>query len=336
MRSKLTFSCLFDFLSLLEFDSHYIYITGGNYVNYLSTADTCFVDLPGYNFAPHYMSVDDTEGGQLRLHYLDEGPKDGEIILMLHGEPSWSFLYRKMITPLTSAGYRIIAPDLIGFGRSDKPTQRQDYTYQRHVDWVRAVLFELKLTEVTLVCQDWGGLIGLRLLAEHPEIFARALAANTMLPTGDHAPGEAFMKWTAFSQEVAVFPVSGIIKGATVTALSPEVLAAYNAPYPDESYKEGVRQFPLLVPVTPNDPASEKNREAWKILQTWDKPFITAFSDSDPVTAGGDKIMQKLIPGCRKQNHTTIVKGGHFLQEDQGEALAQVLLEFIRANPLNQ
>jgi len=303
-------------------------------VKYLRTPDTCFAKLSGYDFAPHYMSVDDSEGGQLRLHYLDEGPTDGEIILMLHGEPSWSYLYRKMIPIATAAGYRVIAPDLIGFGRSDKPTLRSDYTYQRHVDWIRAVLFELKLSNVTLVCQDWGGLIGLRLLAEHPELFSRALAANTMLPTGDHAAGEAFLKWKTFSQEVEVFPVAGIIKGATVSELSPEVIAAYNAPFPEERYKEGVRQFPLLVPVTPDDPASEANRAAWGSLQKMTKPFLTAFSDSDPVTAGGDKFMQKLIPGAQNQNHTTIINGGHFLQEDQGEELASVLVQFMQANPI--
>ena len=303
-------------------------------MKYLRTPDTCFTKLSAYDFTPHYLSIDDSEGGQLRLHYLDEGPPDGEIIIMLHGEPSWSYLYRKMIPVATAAGYRVIAPDLIGFGRSDKPTLRSDYTYQRHVDWIREVLFKLKLNNITLVCQDWGGLIGLRLLAEHPELFSRALAANTMLPTGDQAPSEAFLKWKAFSQEVEVFPVAGIIKGATVTDLSPEVLGAYNAPFPDESYKAGVCQFPLLVPVTPDDPASAANRAAWLRLQEFTKPFLTAFSDSDPVTAGGDTFMQKRIPGTQGQNHTTIINGGHFLQEDQGEALASVLVQFMQANPL--
>lgn len=267
------------------------------------------------------------------MHYLDEGPKDGEVVLMLHGEPSWSFLYRKMVGPVVAAGYRVIAPDLIGFGKSDKPSKREDYSYQRHLDWVRNVITQLDLQGITLMCQDWGGLLGLRLVAEHPDKFARVCAANTMLPTGDHAPSEAFFKWKEFSQTVPSFPAGGIIKGATTTDLDPAVVDAYNAPYPDESYKEGARQFPTLVPVTPDDPASEANRAAWKVLQTWDKPFLTAFSDSDPVTAGGDKLMQKLIPGCTGQNHTTIFNGGHFLQEDQGEALAQVLIEFIQTNP---
>jgi len=303
-------------------------------LQFLTTPEHCFQQIPDFHYPPHYLQVNDNEGGSLKLHYIDEGPKDGDIVLMLHGEPSWAYLYRKMIGPVTEAGYRVIAPDLIGFGKSDKPTERSDYTYQRHLDWVRQIIIQLDLKDITLVCQDWGGLLGLRLVAEHTDLFARVLAANTMLPTGDHSASEAFLKWQTFSQQVEVFPVAGIIKGATVIPLSPEVMAAYDAPFPDETYKAGVRQFPLLVPTTPDDPASEANRRAWKTLQQFTKPFITSFSDSDPVTAGGDKILQKLIPGCQGQAHTTIEKGGHFLQEDQGEQLAQVLLDFISANAL--
>ena len=302
----------------------------------LRTPDACFDNLPDYNFAPHYVIVDDFEGGTLRMHYLDEGPKDGEVVWMQHGEPSWSFLYRKMIKPLTEAGYRVIVPDLVGFGRSDKPSQREDYTYQRHMDWLQQLLDQLQLRDITLVCQDWGGLLGLRMVGEQPERFARVVAANTMLPTGDHPPGEAFAKWKSFSQEVEIFPTAGIIKGATVLPFSQQVYDAYDAPYPDESFKEGARQFPILVPTTPDNPASEANRLAWKSLMTFEKPFLCAFSDSDPVTAGGDKIMRKLIPGCNGQAHTTIEQGGHFLQEDQGEALAQVILTFLHDNPLDQ
>jgi haloalkane dehalogenase len=303
-------------------------------LEFLTTPEHCFEQIADFHYSPNFLQVDDTEGGSLKLHYIDEGPKDGNVVLMLHGEPSWSYLYRKMIDPVVAAGYRVIAPDLIGFGKSDKPTERNDYTFQRHLDWVRQVIIQLNLQDITLVCQDWGGLLGLRLVAEHTDLFARVLAANTMLPTGDHAPSEAFLQWQTFSQQVDVFPVAGIIKGATVTPLSSEVLAAYDAPFPDETYKAGVRQFPLLVPTTPEDPASEANRRAWQTLQKFTKPFITAFSDSDPVTAGGDKIMQKLIPGCQGQAHTTIEQGGHFLQEDQGEQLAEVLLSFMNANPL--
>jgi haloalkane dehalogenase len=303
-------------------------------LHFLTTPEQCFKQIVDFPYPPNFLHVDDNEGGLLNLHYIDEGSKDANVVLMLHGEPSWAYLYRKMISPVVAAGYRVIAPDLIGFGKSDKPTERSDYTYQRHLDWVRQVIIQLNLKNITLICQDWGGLLGLRLVAEHPDLFARVLAANTMLPTGDHTPSQAFVDWQTFSQQVDVFPVAGIIKGATVTPLSAEVLAAYDAPFPDETYKAGVRQFPLLVPTTPDDPASEANRLAWQTLQQFSKPFITAFSDLDPVTAGGDKIMQKLIPGCKGQAHTTIVKGGHFLQEDQGEQLAEVLLTFMHKNPL--
>ncbi|MFQ3190075.1 MAG: haloalkane dehalogenase [Paraglaciecola sp.] len=303
-------------------------------LQFLTTPEHCFEQITDFRYAAHFLHVADNEDGLLKLHYVDEGPRDANVVLMLHGEPSWAYLYRKMIDPVVAAGYRVIAPDLIGFGKSDKPTERSDYTYQRHLDWVRQVIIQLDLKDITLVCQDWGGLLGLRLVAEHPDLFSRVLAANTMLPTGDHGANEAFLNWQTFSQEVEVFPVAGIIKGATVTPLSPEVLAAYNAPFPDETYKAGVRQFPLLVPTSPDDPASEANRLAWQTLQKFNKPFITAFSDSDPVTAGGDKIMQKLIPGCQGQAHITIKQGGHFLQEDQGKQLAEVLLTFMNANPL--
>jgi len=301
-------------------------------MKFLRTDDSCFDNLPDYAFSPNYLMVDDFEGGQLRVHYLDEGPKDAAPILLMHGEPSWCFLYRKMIPLLTAAGHRVIVPDLIGFGRSDKPSNRLDYTYQRHVDWMSSVLQQLQLKDITLVCQDWGGLIGLRLAAEHSDNFSGIVAANTMLPTGDHDPGEAFKNWQKFSQETPEFNAGKIIKGGTTTELSAAVISAYNAPYPDESYKEGARQFPLLVPISPDDPAAEKNRAAWKVLSQWQKPFLTAFSDTDPITKGGDKLMQKLIPGTAGQQHTTIVNGGHFLQEDQGEKLAEVVVNFVKSN----
>lgn len=296
----------------------------------LRTPDERFADLPGFAFAPHYLTVGDSEGGELRLHYVDEGVKTAPVVLMLHGEPSWSFLYRKMIPIIVSAGYRAVAPDLIGFGRSDKPAQRGDYTYQRHVDWVRQAIIRLELTDITLVCQDWGGLIGLRLVGEHPEKFARVVAANTMLPTGDHHPGEAFMKWQKHSQRIPEFSAGLIVQGATATELPPEVVAAYDAPFPDESYKAGARQFPMLVPIRPDDPASAANRKAWESLRQFRKPFLTAFSDKDAVTAAGAPVLRKLIPGCEGQPHTTIENGGHFLQEDQGEKLAKVVVDFMK------
>jgi haloalkane dehalogenase len=250
---------------------------------------------------------------------------------MLHGEPSWSYLYRKMIPILVRAGYRAIAPDLIGFGRSDKPAQRSDYTYQRHVDWTRSVLTQLELTEISLVCQDWGGLIGLRLVGEHPDRFACVVAANTGLPTGDQHPGDAFLRWQEFSQRTPVFAAGAIIERSCVTPLAPEVVAAYDAPFPDETYKEGARQFPMLVPTSPDDPAAPANRGAWAALTQFRKPFLTAFSDKDPITRAAAPVLRKLIPGCEGQPHTTIENGGHFLQEDQGEALARVVVSFMRA-----
>lgn len=299
----------------------------------LRTPDECFENLPGFEFEPHYLQMDDTEGGELRVHYLDEGPGDtGETVLMLHGEPSWCYLYRKMIPPVSAAGHRVIAPDLPGFGRSDKPARREDYTYQRHLDWMQDLLDQLELNNITLVCQDWGGLIGLRLVAANPERFARVVAANTMLPNGEHHPGDAFLKWRQFSQDTPAFPVGKIVQSGSATELPEEVIAAYDAPFPDESYKEGARQFPVLVPITPDDPAAEPNKRAWEKLMAWDKPFLTAFSDKDPITGGGEKVLQKLIPGAADQPHTTIENGGHFLQEDQGEALADVTLNFIQSS----
>lgn len=296
----------------------------------LRTPDDRFDSLPGYPFEPRYLEVDRGDGsGTLRMHYIDEGPPDGEVVLLLHGEPSWSYLYRRMIPIIVDAGHRAVAFDLVGFGRSDKPAARTDYTYQRHVDWTRAAVEALDLDGITLVCQDWGGLIGLRLVGEHPERFARVVAANTFLPTGDTPAGDAFMQWRQFSQEVETFPAGGIVSMATVNDLAPEVVAAYDAPFPDESYKEGARQFPVLVPITPDDPAAAANRAAWEVLSKWEKPFLTAFSDSDPITRGGDAAFQAKVPGTRGVAHTTIAGGGHFLQEDQGEALARAVVTFM-------
>jgi haloalkane dehalogenase len=237
-----------------------------------------------------------------------------------------------MIPVLVDAGHRAVVPDLVGFGRSDKPARREDYTYQRHVDWMRAFLETLDLRDTTLFCQDWGGLIGLRLAAEHPDRFARIVAANTGLPTGDQTPSEAFLRWQRYSQETPEFHIGGIIKGGCATDLPSEVIAAYDAPFPDDSYKAGARVFPALVPTAPDDPAAEPNRKAWDVLRRWEKPLLTAFSDSDPVTRGGDRALQKLIPGAAGQPHTTITGAGHFLQEDKGPELAAVVVDFIASS----
>jgi haloalkane dehalogenase len=299
----------------------------------LRTPDECFDALPDYDFTPNYVDVpagDDT-ADRLRVHYLDEGPTDGSVVLLMHGEPSWSFLYRKMIPVLVDAGLRCIAPDLVGFGRSDKPVARDAYTYARHVAWMRGALFDrLDLRDVTLVGQDWGGLVGLRLVGEHPDRFARVVAANTFLPTGDRPPGEAFLNWQNFSQTVETFPVGFIVNSGCTTDLAPEVVAAYDAPFPEESYKAGARQFPTLVPTKPDDPASAANRAAWETLRAFDRPFLTAFSDQDAITRGGDRVFQQDVPGADGQPHTTIEGGGHFLQEDRGPELAAVVAAFVQ------
>ena len=296
----------------------------------LRTPDDRFVDLPGFDFRPHYLHVPDGDGGELRVHYVDEGQDSAPPVLLLHGEPSWCYLYRKMIRPIVDAGFRAVAPDLVGFGRSDKPASQNDYTYQRHVDWMRAVLDRMDLTRITLVCQDWGGLIGLRLLADQPERFDRVVVANTGLPTGDHSMSNAFLAWREYSRTIPEFHVGGIVRGACVTPLSNAVVAAYDAPFPDDTYKAGARIFPSLVPIAPDDPAAQANRDAWQVLARFGKPFLTAFSDKDPITRGGDKVFRKMVPGAQDCPHTTIKGGGHFLQEDQGGQLARVVIDFMR------
>ena len=290
----------------------------------LRTPENHFENIPDYPFAPHYAMVDG-----LRIHYVDEGPRDGAVVLMLHGEPSWSFLYRHMIPVFVNAGFRAVAPDLVGFGKSDKPARQEEYTYQRHVDWMRGWLQALQLRDVNLVCQDWGSLIGLRLVAEHPDWFARVVLANGGMPTGDQSMPEAYMQWRNFCQTVPELPIGQIVNGGTVTNLSDDVIAAYDAPFPDESYKAGARIFPALVPTTPDDPAAPANRKAWKSLMRFDKPFLTAFSDGDPITRGGERPFQRLVRGAKGQPHTTIAGAGHFLQEDKGKELAQVVINFM-------
>jgi haloalkane dehalogenase len=295
-------------------------------LNILRTPDERFANLPAYPFEPHYVEVDG-----LRVHYVDEGPPDADPVLLMHGEPSWSYLYRKMVPVLTKAGHRAVAPDLIGFGRSDKPAERSDYTYQRHVDWMAAFVEAVDLRDITLVCQDWGALIGLRIAAEHEDRFARIVVANGGLPTGDGKATEAFMRWQKFSQEAPEFHIGRIINGGCVSDLSEDVIAAYDAPFPDDSYKAGARQFPTLVPTSPDDPAAPANRAAWEVLRRWERPLLTAFSDSDAVTKGGERVFHREVPGAQGQPHTTIAGGGHFLQEDKGEELAHVVNDFIAA-----
>lgn len=294
----------------------------------LRTPDERFAHLPNFPFAPHYVEVNG-----LRLHYVDEGPADAAPVLLLHGEPSWSYLYRKMIPILVAAGHRAVAPDLVGFGRSDKLSEMSDYSYQFHVAMMASFLETLDLHSITLVGQDWGGLIGLRLVAEHPDRFARVVAANTGLPTGDTPMPDAFQQWRDFSQRYEDLRVGFVVQSGCQTRLSPEVVAAYDAPFPDITYKAGARAFPLLVPNTPDDPSSAANRAAWQALAQFRKPFLTAFSDGDPITRGADKLFQRVIPGARGQPHTVIQGAGHFLQEDKGEELARVVADFIARTP---
>ncbi len=297
----------------------------------LRTPDDAFAHLSGYTFAPHYIDVDDTEGGTLRVHYLDEGPRGAAPILCMHGEPTWSYLYRKMIPVFTAEGHRVIAPDLVGFGKSDKPTARTDYTYARHVAWMSDWLRKVDLQGITLVCQDWGGLIGLRLLAAFPERFARLVVANTALPTGSQPMGPAFEAWREYSQTVEDFNAGRIVYGGTTRKISEDEVAAYNAPFPDDRYKAGARQFPTLVPASPDDPEAPANRAAWQVLDRLELPVLTAFGADDTIMAGVDTVFQKRMTGAAGQAHTVLPDAGHFLQEDVGPELAEVVLKFIDA-----
>lgn len=294
----------------------------------LRTPDSAFAAIPDYPFAPHYTDVTDADGTALRIHHIDEGPRDAAPILLMHGEPSWSFLYRKFVAPLAAAGHRVVAPDLIGFGKSDKPADRDDYTYERHVGWMSDWFLANDLSNITLFCQDWGGLIGLRLVAAFPDRFARLVIGNTGLPIGT-GWSDGFESWRAFSQKVETFPTGFIVNGGCVRELGPEEVAAYDAPYPDESYKGGARQFPTLVPVKPDMPSVSENKAAWEILSRFDRPVVTCFSDKDAVTAGGEKLFIDRIPGAAGQPHRIITDAGHFLQEDKPDELVALILDFI-------
>ncbi|MGZ6019591.1 MAG: haloalkane dehalogenase [Phenylobacterium sp.] len=289
----------------------------------LRTPDERFAGLADWPYAPHYATIVDADGTQLRLHYVDEGPRDGAVVLLMHGEPSWAYLYRKIIADLVAKGRRVIAPDLIGFGRSDKPAKRTDYTYERHVAWMSNWLLQMELVDITLFCQDWGGLIGLRLVAAFPERFAGVVVGNTGLPAGTGL-SEGFKAWLEFSQKVPVLPIGFILNGGCARDLSEAEIAAYEAPFPDESYKEGARQFPTLVPITPQHASVAENEAAWKVLERFDKPLLTAFSDGDAVTRGGEAVFQARVPGAKDQPHVAL-HGGHFLQEDSPAEIAALI-----------
>lgn len=291
----------------------------------LRTPEDRFADLPDYPFSPHYVDVDG-----LRVHYVDEGPRDAAPVLMLHGEPTWSYLYRSMIPIFVEAGMRAVAPDLIGFGKSDKPTNRGTYTYQQHMDWLTAWLEAVDLRRITLICQDWGSLLGLRLAAENPDRFDRIVVANGFLPTGDRDPGPAFKTWRAFAAHSPVFPIGRIVATGTKRALSADERAAYDAPFPTSEYKVAARVFPALVPTSPADPAAPANIKAWEALGRWDKPFLTLFGKYDPILGKADVPLREHVPGTAGQPHDRLA-GSHFVQEDVGPEIARRTVDWIRA-----
>jgi haloalkane dehalogenase len=314
------------------------------------TDDARFEGLPDFLFAPRYVEVDPPRDGEpLRLHYVDEGPRGAPVVLMVHGEPTWSFLYRKLIPVFRDAGLRAIAVDQIGFGRSDKPTRPADYSFARHVAWLRQAVVALDLRDITLVCQDWGGPIGMGVLAQEPERFARVCAANTMLHTAEpelagrlawsaHAVGDAdaqvstaLLDWRGASTRAPEFDASPSIPFATARGVTPEVAAAYDAPFPSEWHKAGLRQYPVLIPVTPSDEGAAINRQTWEVLRAFDRPFLTLFGDSDPPTQGWAEIFRERVPGAQGQPHRTLERAGHFWQEDCGDEAAALIVDWIRA-----
>jgi len=295
-------------------------------MNVLRTPEERFAGLADFPWAPHYTDI-----GELRMAHVEEG--DGAPVLMLHGEPTWSYLYRKMIPGVAAAGHRAIAPDLIGFGRSDKPDDMTAYSYQGHVDWLVAWIEAQDLTDITLFCQDWGSLLGLRIAAEHPDRFSRIVVGNGFLPTADRDAPLAFRLWRAFARYTPVFPIGRIVQAGCVSKLSPAEVAAYDAPFPGERYKAAARAFPRLVPTSPDDPAIPANRAAWEALGQWERPFLTAFGKKDPILGWADRLLQRHVPGAANQPHRDLQRASHFLQEDAGEELAQLIGEFIDATP---
>lgn len=293
----------------------------------LRTPDSAFAQVTDFPFDSHYADIRDAGGTPLRVHYVDEGPRDGRPVLMLHGEPTWCYLYRHMIGPVAAAGLRALAPDLIGFGKSDKPAARSDYSYAAQVAWMRSWIEALDLNDIVLVCQDWGSLIGLRLAAEMPERFGAIILSNGGLPEGQEAP-RAFAIWRAFSRYSPVFPIGRIVKAGTKRALSPAEIAAYDAPFPGRKYKVAARAYPSFVPLGDNIAVPDQKR-AWAVFEKWDKPFLCCFSDGDPITRGADATFLDRVPGTKGQPHSTL-RGGHFIQEDDPAGFVEQILKVAR------
>jgi haloalkane dehalogenase len=294
----------------------------------LRTPESRFANAPDFPYPPRW-----TEVGGLRIAHVEAGPATADPVLLMHGEPTWSFLYRKMIPVLAAAGHRVVAPDLVGFGRSDKPADADDYSYLNHVKWMSAWLEASDLRHLTLFCQDWGSLIGLRMAAEMPERFDRIVLGNGGLPTGTTRLPRAFLAWRAFARWSPWFAIGRIVSAGCASKLSAAEIAAYDAPFPDSRYKTAARLFPGFVPASPDDPERARNERAWEVFKRWDKPFLTLFSSRDPVTRGGEKMWQQRVPGAKGQPHTIIRQAGHFLQEDKGAEVAQAISSFIRATP---
>ena len=298
----------------------------------LRTPDERFADLPDWPHEPRYAEVPDGEGGTLRVAHVEAGPADGPVVLLLHGEPTWSYLYRHVIPPLVDAGCRVVAPDLVGFGRSDKPTRVADHTYARHVEWLRVLCLDvLGLEGITLVGQDWGSLLGLRLVAEHPDAFARVVAANALLPTGDEEMPEAWWRFRRHVEATEDLAVGSLVASGCAERVTPGTKAAYDAPFPSAAHKAGPKAMPLLMPTESDDPASEANRQAWRVLARLDTPFLCAFSDRDPITRPWAELLRRSVLGAHGRPHTTIEGAGHFLQEDRGAELGRVVADFVRS-----
>ena len=296
-------------------------------VEILRTPDDRFADLPDFPWTPQYADLADG----LRMAYLDVGPRDAPVVLMLHGEPTWSYLYRHMIGPVTDAGLRVVAPDLIGFGRSDKPASLDDYSYARHVGWVTELLDQLELRDLTLFCQDWGSLIGLRIAGLDPDRFARIVVGNGFLPAGQISDNAAFRAWRGFARFSPVFPTGRIVDIGSARRLTRAERAAYDAPFPSRRFQAGARAFPRLVPTSPDDPAMPANQEAWAGLGGYERPFLTLFGRKDPILGKGDRPLQAHVPGAAGQAHARL-EGSHFVQEDCGPELARGIVELVRSS----